>query len=239
MEKLNLEDFKLIVFDLDGVILDISEAIRQSIQDSIDKYGIEVETDKIMGEIAILIEKLQCIPIPKIILNAKELLEVSFLEDQTVIKTLRIAAFIYSKFKEYKEKSGIYLGVDKIIRFLSAKNVKLAMLSNNKRTSVEQSLEKHDLKQYFLEILGANDTEKLKPEPDGLLKILKDQSISNPSEVLFIGDMKTDVQAGKAAKIKTLCVASGLNNKEELLEEKPDFLVNNTQELAEIFGISL
>jgi phosphoglycolate phosphatase len=168
--------------------------------------------------------------------HSKELIKVSFLEDETVIKILRVAAYMYSQFKTYKESSGIYPQSDKVIKYIAAKGKKVALLSNNLRASVEESLSKFSLKQYFVEILGANDTEKLKPEPDGLLKIMKDQGITNPKRTLFIGDMKTDVQAGKAAGVKTLCVASGLNKKEELIMEKPDFIVDDIPAFAKMIG---
>jgi phosphoglycolate phosphatase-like HAD superfamily hydrolase len=92
------------------------------------------------------------------------------------------------------------------------------------------------LKSYFTEILGANDIEKLKPEPDGLLKIMKDQKV-NPKRTLFIGDMKTDIQAGKAAGVRTLCISSGLNKKEDLLLEKPDFIVDDMSALGRMIGV--
>ncbi len=235
-QKFSIDDYDLIIFDMDGVILNIFDAIKQAIEDSVKKYNLNVIIDDVLGELALLIEKLQTIPIPKIILNTKELIRVSFLQDETVIKILRIAAYMYSQFKIYKENSQIYPFSDKIIKFLAAKGKKIAMLSNNLRSSVEESLTKFGLKQYFTEILGANDTDKLKPEPDGLFKIMKDQSI-NPKRTLFIGDMKTDIQAGKAAGIKTLCVASGLNKKEELIMEKPDYIVDDMVGLARMIGV--
>ncbi|GAH28153.1 unnamed protein product, partial [marine sediment metagenome] len=52
---------------------------------------------------------------------------------------------------------------------------------------------------------------------------------------IFIGDMTTDILAGKAAKVKMICVASGLAQKETLMENNPDILAENTQELINLF----
>jgi phosphoglycolate phosphatase-like HAD superfamily hydrolase len=58
-----------------------------------------------------------------------------------------------------------------------------------------------------------------------------------PSDVIFIGDMTTDVDAGKAAEVKMICVASGLAQKQKLVEHKPDILVDNTENLIELFNL--
>jgi phosphoglycolate phosphatase-like HAD superfamily hydrolase len=66
--------------------------------------------------------------------------------------------------------------------------------------------------------------------------ILKKWKIK-PSEAIFIGDMSTDVDAGKAANVKMVCVASGLAQKTTLHEHRPDILVDTTEELINLFDI--
>jgi len=234
-QKLNIDDFKLIIFDMDGVILNIFDAIQQSLKDTIEKYKINIDIQKYLGDIALLIEKLQAIPIPKIILNTKELINIEFLKDRTVLQVLRIASFMYSQFKSYKENSNIYTGIDGIIKYLVQKGKNLAILSNNPRISVIESLEKFGLTKYFDLIYGANDVENLKPSPDGLLKIINELGIPN-KKVLFIGDMKSDIIAAKAANIKVASIASGLNKKEELLRENPDFIFDDLKQFATSIG---
>ena len=92
------------------------------------------------------------------------------------------------------------------------------------------------LSNYFDLIIGFNDVTEVKPDPEGILKILDRWNIK-PSDAIFIGDMTTDVDAGKAAKVKMVCVASGLAQKQALLEHKPDILVDNTESLIELFSI--
>ena len=52
-------------------------------------------------------------------------------------------------------------------------------------------------------IIGFNEVPEVKPSPEGLNLILKKWNIK-PSEAIFIGDMATDIQAGKAANVKTV-----------------------------------
>jgi HAD superfamily hydrolase (TIGR01549 family) len=236
MEKISLSDYKGIIFDLDGVIYDITEAIKKAVDDGIEKYQLEnVNRDEVMEEIAHLIEEIQNYPVPKILLNSFELLQVKFLEGISFFKKLRIAIFLFNQFNKYKEEeSTIFKGIDDLISKL-AKDVKLAILTNNKSQYAEEVLEKFNLSKYFDLIIGFNDVTEVKPDPEGILKILDKWNLK-PSDAIFIGDMTTDVDAGKAAKVKMICVASGLAQKQALREHKPDILVDNTESLIELFN---
>jgi HAD superfamily hydrolase (TIGR01549 family) len=235
MDKIELENFKGIIFDLDGVIYDITDAIRKAVDDAIGKYELNVKREDVMQEIAHLIEEIQHYPVPKMILNSYDLLKVNFLGDLKYFKKMRIAVFLFNQFNKYRENAGIFDGIDDLISLLSTK-VKLAILTNNKSTYAEEVLDKFNLRKYFESetIIGFNDVTEVKPSPEGILKILEIWKLK-PSEAIFIGDMTTDILAGKAANVKMICVASGLAQKETLQENNPDILVENTQELINLF----
>ena len=48
--------------------------------------------------------------------------------------------------------------------------------------------------------------------------------------------MTTDIEAGRSANVKMVSVASGLAKKETLLKHNPDILLDNTEELFDLFG---
>ncbi len=236
MEKINLEKYKGIIFDLDGVIYDITESIKKAVDDGIEKYQLSINRDEVMEEIAHLIEEIQNYPVPKILLNSYELLKVKFLEGLSFFKKIRIAIFIFNQFNKYKDQeSTIFEGIDKLISKLYNKRLNLAILTNNKSTYAEDVLEKFNLTKYFNTIIGFNDVSETKPNPEGILKILDKWGVKT-SEAIFIGDMTTDIDAGRAANVKMVCVASGLAQKEILIKYKPDILVNDTNELIQLFG---
>jgi len=236
LNKFNLENYKGIIFDLDGVIYDITEAIRKAVDDGIEKYNLEVNRDDVMQEIAHLIEEIQNYPVPEIILNSYDLLKIDFLEDLSYFRKLRIVIYLFTQFNKYKDaESTIFKGIDELISNLYKKKLKLAILTNNKSSYAEEVLGKFNLIQYFGMIIGFNDVKEVKPSPEGIEKILSEWKIK-PSEAIFIGDMTTDIEAGKSAKVKTICVASGLAQKKVLLEHNPDILVDNTDDLIELFN---
>lgn len=236
MKKLDLANYSGIIFDLDGVIFNIINAIRQAVEDAVTKYHIDVDIEDVLQEVAHLIEDLQHYPVPQIILKSYDLLKVNFLEGLTYFKKLRVGIYLFNQFNKYKEDATIYPGIDEIISSLSSQGKKLAVLTNNKDIHAKEVLEKHNLNRYFDNIIGFNEVSEVKPSPEGIQLILSKWGIK-PSKAIFIGDMVTDVQAGKAANVKMICMTSGLASEEKIKEYNPNIILNETSQLKEVFGL--
>jgi HAD superfamily hydrolase (TIGR01549 family) len=237
MKQLNMDNYKGIIFDLDGVIYDITGAIKKAIDDVIEKYKMNVDKNVIMQEIAHLIEDLQNYPVPEIILNSYDLLKINFLDGMSYFKKLRIGIYLFTQFNKYKDaESIIFKRIDNLIENLYKKKFKLAILTNNKSTYAEEVLKKFNLIKYFNCIIGFNEVSETKPSPEGI-KLILEKWKSRSNEIIFIGDMSSDVDAGKAAGVLTICIASGLAQKEDLLNHHPDILVDNTDELLKILHL--
>ncbi|MHA2397799.1 MAG: HAD family hydrolase [Promethearchaeota archaeon] len=231
-----MDKYKGLIWDLDGTIFNISDALNKAVEDGIEKYQLSINREEVMEEIAHLIEDIQNYPVPKILLNSYDLLKVKFLEGISFFKKLRIAIFLFNQFNKYKDaESTIYKGIDDLISNLSKNKLRLAILTNNKRQYAEEVLDKFNLTKFFNPIIGFNEVSETKPNPEGLNIVLSEWGIK-PSEAIFVGDMTSDIDAGKAAKVKVICVASGLAQKSALLEHKPDILVDNTEELIRLFS---
>ncbi len=236
MEKINLSRIKGIIFDLDGVIYDVGPSIKKAVEDCIEKYNIKIDRESILQEIAHLLEDIQNYPLPRIILNSYELLKnTSFLDGLSYFKKMRIVVFLFNQFNGYKEDATVFDGIGDILIKLS-KKVKLAILTNNKSTYAEDILKKFNLYKYFNTIIGFNDVKENKPNPEGILKILDGWHLKNEN-IVFIGDMTSDIIAGKAARVYTIAVATGLAKKESLIENEPDFLINHPKELKQLFNL--
>ena len=144
----------------------------------------------------------------------------------------------YGDFKKNKDDSAtLYPRVEELLTILSKKK-KIAMLTNNRKSSAVKTLKKFGLDRFFREkfIYGFDETGKLKPEPDGLLKILKDMRV-RAEKAIFIGDMVTDVIAGNRAGVRTVCVTSGLSQKEDLQKENPYLILKEIQDLFPILDL--
>ena len=232
-----LSQTKLVIFDVDGVIFDIIDAIRDTVKTGMEKYQLQLDFQEAMEEVSRTLEIVQTMPIPQMILNANEVLNIKLLEGKTVLQKLRIGGSFYGDYRSRKASCRIFPGIKEILAKLYAEGFKCAILSNNKRSYVLDALAKEDLAKYFSQILGFNEVTHTKPHPEGLLKILALEQCP-PEQAIFIGDMPTDIQAGNNARLRTVAVTSGLSSKTKLAAQNPTRVVENIQELHDLFFAS-
>jgi len=108
----------------------------------------------------------------------------------------------------------------------------LALLSASAEHSVRDSL--GETADHFDLIVGCEKVIKLKPDPEGINFILGIYPEIPKSLVWIIGDSVVDIQAGKAADIKTCAVTWGLDSYQQLVETKPDLLIDQPEDLLNL-----
>ena len=79
-----------------------------------------------------------------------------------------------------------------------AKKVELAIFTGRTRRELEPTLDRFGVEKYFRGIVTQNDITKLKPHPEGLLKILNGR---DPNVALYVGDNVDDAKAAQRAGI--------------------------------------
>ena len=85
-----------------------------------------------------------------------------------------------------------------ILRQLKKNGYSLGCVTNSHRRITILELKTTGLKKYFKIVLTADDVRKPKPDPEMLITACKELG-SKPSATIFIGDTKTDLQAGRKA----------------------------------------
>lgn len=196
---------KAIVFDIDGVLVDVSKSYRTAIKKTSEFFlGREV-SEKEVEEIKLsrgFNNDWDCTE--EIIKNEKNI------EKQKIIDKFQ-EFYLGENFNGLIRKEKFLIKKD-IIKILS-KKYKLAVFTGRPRIEAEFSLKKNEVLQYFSFIIAMEDVEKGKPEPDGLLKIKNGLKISN---ILYIGDSIDDLETAKNAGIGFIGVIPPYADKEKL-----------------------
>ncbi|MBU2514699.1 HAD family hydrolase [bacterium] len=135
-------------------------------------------------------------------------------------------------------------GIQQVIETLSdLSHIKLAIVSSNVQSVLEEGLKHHQLYDHFDVIKGVekeNNT-PLKPDPTTLLEVL-DSLESSFSEAVYIGDQPSDVltavNASKSrtnGKIHTISVTTGFASRQKLEDASPraDFVIDHPSEILE------
>lgn len=122
----------------------------------------------------------------------------------------------------------LYPDVLETLEYLREK--RKAVISNKMEVLTRDLLKGLGVLDYFEVILGGDSTERKKPFPDPVLRVLRALGI-NSRRALMVGDSPTDIEAGKRAGVFTCGVTYGYRSKDELLKAGPDLLIDSFLEL--------
>lgn len=127
-------------------------------------------------------------------------------------------------------------GVRAALVDLKSKGVRLAVLTNSGRRSATEALGRAGLVDLFEFVLTREDTDAMKPSPDGLFKAAK--MFSMPlDQIYYVGDSPFDIMAAKGAGIRVVSVATGNYSSDRLRGEGADYVIDSLSELGSVLGV--
>jgi phosphoglycolate phosphatase len=223
--KFGPRNIKLLIFDLDGTLIDSRRDLVHSVNAMLRHFGRpELPDDvivKYVGDGApMLVRRALCDPKDERFLN--EALE-CFLANYRVHKL---------------DHTHVYDGItDMLVAIGVPQNGfrrKMAVLSNKPVNLSRTIMEALGLSQFFVSVYGGDSFATKKPDPLGATEILKETG-SRPAETLMIGDSSNDVLTGNNAGLWTCGVTYGFAP-HALREAPPDVLVDSPPDLAEILN---
>jgi phosphoglycolate phosphatase len=227
-----------IIFDFDGILLDIEDPLKRAINETLQKEKVDYDTEETVKEIGSVLESIQGYPLPKIVLQSHKIFEqISTLNELSFIKKLSIATKIFSRYLEYEKEAHLFPEVLLLIKELS-KKYDLYILSHNQTETIIDHLEKENCKDYFDGIFGADRLPELKPDPRALKPVITKYEPFNGDKFVLIGDMPSDIEAGREAGIWTIGIPSGISSVETLRNYIPDLLLESIRQLFQLFGIN-
>jgi phosphoglycolate phosphatase len=206
---------KLIIFDLDGTLVDTSRDITNALNYALKPYGLKDltvdDTIKMVGEgITRLIEK--------ILGNGK-----SQMEDEVIKRFLEY----YSE--HLVDYSSIYPYVRETLEKLDG--FKKAVISNKREYLSTNLLEKLDLLKYFNLIVGSDTVAERKPSPVPVIYVFTRLGVT-PYESIIVGDSNYDIEAGRKAGVKTVAVTYGYRERQYLMNA--DYMIDSMVDLLSL-----
>lgn len=190
----SLKKKKVIIFDLDGTIVDLkvnwNELKRRLEEEYFNIYGEICSFDSISEGLTCLREK----------------------ENEKKLNTF------FNKIREYELRNieeNDYLAetiyfINHLEHFGVKDQVKLVVFSLNTRATILKSLEMANIEDKFDLIIGREDVNHWKPEPEGLNKIKQTLKV-NREEMIYFGNMKKDLLAGERAGVETHLIGELIN----------------------------
>lgn len=209
----------LIIFDLDGTLVDSSDDIAWAANKTLLYMGksereIEVIKENIGWGVKVLIERLM----PG--------------EDEGRIRTAR-GKFLEYYWEHLNVKTFLYPGVLDTLKYLKGIDKKMAIVTNKQIKYTERIIEELAIKNLFDMVLGGDSLTNRKPHPEPVEKIIAALAVQKDMAV-FVGDSPVDCEAGKGAGIFTIGVEYGFRDKEDLISAGFDLLIKEFSELRDI-----
>ena len=209
---------RLIVFDLDGTLINSLEDLADSANYVLEQHGFPIHpVDAYRYFVGDGVRKL----IERILPEEER--------NDSRIEQCRKEFVDYYKI-HMEDKTSVYEGITDLLRALKARGLKIAVATNKVHVAVEPLMAKYFPGIHFDSMIGQREGIPVKPQPQIMYDILKETGCQ-PSEALHVGDTATDMQLAHSAGVTPVGVLWGYRPLEELQEAGAKFIIEKPEEL--------
>ena len=214
-----MKKYKLVIFDMDGTILDTIEDIKDAVNVALEYFGYPVRT---VSEVKRAVGN-----------GLRKTLERSLpapVDEETFGQIYSYMIEHYSFHSADKTKP--YDGIVEVIRKIKDMGYDTAVISNKKESAVKDLCEKF-YKGLFDYSLGEKEGRRPKPYPDAVNYVLEEMKIES-KEAIYIGDSEVDIETAKNSNMDSIIVTWGFREEEFLISKGAKTFARYPSELLEI-----
>ena len=213
---------KLIIFDLDGTLLNTIADLAQSTNHALQTLGYptheEAAYNFMVGN------------------GINKLFERALPEgEKSEDNVLRVRKEFIPYYDVHNaDKSRPYPGITELLAQLQAQGLLLAVASNKYQAATEKLIDHYFPEIHFTAVFGQRDGINVKPAPTIVEDILSIAGIAK-EDVLYVGDSGVDMQTAINAGVTVCGVTWGFRPRAELEEFHPDYIVDKAEDILSIY----
>ena len=214
---------KLVIFDLDGTLIDS----RLDLVNSINATLLHFKHPELPGEV---VASYVGDGAPMLVRRA-----LGDPDDEVFFK--QALDFFLGYYREHKlDNTVVYEGIPEALRHIQGNGAsrKMAVLSNKPVNPSRAIVDAIGLAPFFERVYGGNSFATKKPDPLGVKTLLKETAVA-AKHAMIVGDSSIDVLTGRNAGIATCGVTYGFAP-HTLCEVPPDVVVESPKQLGELFS---
>lgn len=208
---------KLIIFDFDGTLGDTRANIIMTMQETMRVLGYPVAGEEaIAATIGLTLED-----------GFRELFP--GLTERDILRCAEVYRDLFEKNRR-KMIPTLFPHVKETLNLLKERGYILSVASSRQSVSLRGFLHDMSVEDCISYILGADNVEKSKPDPEPVLKTLRELGIP-AEESLVVGDMPVDIIMGLRAGAATCGVTYGNSSRDDLVEAGAGYIIEDISEL--------
>lgn len=214
--------YHVILFDLDGTVIDPWEGIVNSVSYTLEKYQLPKEE---WGDLRRFIG-------PPLIESFQRLYGFSHDKAEEAV----------GRYREYYRETGIfecyvYDGIPQLLERLKAAGRTVLMATSKPEEFAVRILQHFGLMQYFDCVAGATLDESRNAKADVIRYGLKRAGLQSTGDCIMVGDRKHDILGARACQMASLGVLFGYGSREELVEAGADWIAETVEEAGRLLGV--
>lgn len=207
----------VILFDLDGTLLNTQPAIMEAYRHIFRTYGKEEDfTPEVQMEV--LGPSLHSMMV-KYFPNE----DPQKLIDEYRVINRKVHPDVVTPMNNCKE----------LLVYLHENGYHMGVVSTKKKDLCQYGMSLFDLDKYMEIYIGPDEVEKGKPDPEGILKACELLKVSK-DDLVYVGDSPTDIKAGIAAGAYTIGYIFEEKRKQQLIDANPNKVIDDLIEIKEL-----
>ena len=211
---------KLVIFDLDGTLLNTLDDLAEACNYALRQCGCPVRPTE---EYRMLVGRG--------IMNLFRGALPEGLRSEEMVEKMR--SYFLPYYNEHKcDLTRPYDGIIDLLEDLKKAGIALAVASNKYQAGTEELVARYFGDYDFVRILGQREGFPIKPDAAIVFEAMESIPGISREEVVYCGDSNVDMQTGLNAGVRTIGVTWGFRSREELAAFSPWLLAENPAEIS-------
>jgi len=206
-----MNKIKSVIFDMDGTMLDTEKIYYKANQETADKLGLDYSFETYAQFIGA--GDNEHFEGMRKLYPENDLLEQFFSDSVEELEYQLLNGPVDKK-----------AGLVELLEYLQAQNIPAFVASSTRRELVEQLLDRLDLRDYFVDVVGGDEVANAKPDPAIFEKAFTKTKLDHKDEALILEDSKNGIRAAYNADVPVILIPDMVEADEEMEAKTVDIL---------------